>query len=292
MHHRRTTVQLDGTPGSVLEWSPDAPAQTVVLLHGGGADNAQLSWGEVGAELANGGYRVIAPDHPGYGMTPAPSEPLGQEGLVAYVGELVDALGLDEYVIGGLSMGGGMTLGHLLQRPGRARGAMLLASYGLTPRLTDGPFSAATHWLNWVLLRTGVLGAATRAYARNPKAMAASLRSLVRDPERLTPELVDAVVAEAAHGHGLATFAHWQRSELLPGRLRTDYTDRLHAIETPTLILHGTRDAGVPVARAEAAARFIPDARLVTVPGAGHWVQRDRPDVVIPAMLEFLGGLG
>lgn len=58
------------------------------------------------------------------------------------------------------------------------------------------------------------------------------------------------------------------------------------------LIVHGSRDVGVPVARVRAAAELIPDARLVVVEGAGHWVQRDRPDAVVPAMLSFLAEIG
>ncbi|WP_454113011.1 alpha/beta fold hydrolase [Microbacterium maritypicum] len=52
--------------------------------------------------------------------------------------------------------------------------------------------------------------------------------------------------------------------------------------------MHGDRDSGVPLARIRTAAELLPAGSLVTVPGAGHWVQRDRPDVVIPAMLDHL----
>jgi pimeloyl-ACP methyl ester carboxylesterase len=54
------------------------------------------------------------------------------------------------------------------------------------------------------------------------------------------------------------------------------------------LVVHGDRDTGVPVARAEEAARRLPDAQLVVAPDAGHWVQRDRPEIVVPAVIDFL----
>lgn len=47
----------------------------------------------------------------------------------------------------------------------------------------------------------------------------------------------------------------------------------------------------MPIARARAAAALIPDATLVEVPGAGHWVQRDNPARVLAAITEFLSGL-
>ncbi len=292
MDGRRTTTAVTGATISLLEWAPiDSTGPAVLLLRGGGADNADLSWTEVGAAIADAGYRVIAPDHPGFGRSPRANWPLTQQNLIRYVGELVDALDLDDYVIGGLSLGGGLALGHLLDRPDAARGAMLLGSFGIMPRLTDGPFSRLNQLTTFALLRTGLLAALTRGYARNAGAMERGLRTIVCNPAARTPELVRAVVEEAASGDSLRTFGEWQRDQVLCDRLRTDYTDRLRAIQTPALLVHGDRDNGVPVARAQAAARQLPHSTLVTVPGAGHWVQRDRPDLVIPALLAFLEGL-
>ncbi|GAB3822088.1 alpha/beta fold hydrolase [Kribbella italica] len=293
MDVRRTTVAVTGATVSLLEWAPVDPiGPAVLLLHGGGADNAELSWAQVGATLADAGYRVIASDHPGFGQSPRASWPLTQQHLIQYVGELADVLGLDDYVIGGLSLGGGLALGHLLDRPGAARGAMLLGSFGIMPRLTDGPLSRANQLTTYALLRSGLLAAMTRGYARNPGAMERGLRAIVRNPAARTPELVRAVVDEAASGESLRTFGEWQRDQVLWDRLRTDYTDRLPGIPTPVLLVHGDRDSGVPIARARAAAELLPHATLLTVDGAGHWVQRDRPDLVVPALLDFVRGLG
>ena len=139
-----------------------------------------------------------------------------------------------------------------------------------------------------MLLRTGLLAAMTRSYARNRSAMERGLGDLVRTPQARTPELVEAVLTEAAVGTGLETFAQWQHEQVLWNRLRTLYTPHLPSITTPTLLVHGDRDSGVPLARIRTAAELLPAGSLVTVPGAGHWVQRDRPDVVIPAMLDHL----
>lgn len=289
MEPRRAEIALPGALVSFLEWRPlAATGSPVLLLHGGGADSAELSWGEVGSALADAGHRVIAPDHPGFGRSPRAEWPPTQERLVSYVGEFADAIGLTDYAIGGLSLGGGLTIGHILDRPARARGAMLLGCYGLMPRLADGPLGALTHVSSFLLLRTGLLTAITRSYVRNRSALERGLRDLVRDPAARTPELVDAVLAEAASGTGTAVFGEWQRDQVLWNRLRTVYTDRLTVIRTPTLLVHGDHDRGVPLARIQAAAARLPDAELVTVPDAGHWVQRDRPDIVVPAMLAHL----
>lgn len=289
MNATRGSVSVTGAKISYLEWHPSEELGIpVLLLHGGGADSAQLSWGQVGPALADAGHRVIAPDLPGFGRSEPASWPATQENLVHAVGELIGALDLHEYAIGGLSLGGGLTLGHLLEHPTGAAGALLLGSYGLQPRLTDGPLAGAGHLGVFLMLRTGLLGAMTSSYARNPAAMERGLRDVVRDPASRTQALIDEVTTEAATGTGLRTFAEWQRDQVLWNRLRTAYDDRLASIAVPVLLVHGDHDSGVPIAHARRAAELLPRGELLEVPGAGHWVQRDRPAVVIPAMLDHL----
>lgn len=278
----RSTIELPCGDVSYLDFHPDGAVGTVVLLHGGGVDSASLSWGEVGPRLAAAGYRVIAPDHPGHGQSPLPTWRVTQQRLVDYAGQFVDALGLDHYAIGGLSLGGGLAIGHVLRRPEPITAVLLLDSYGLMPRLA-GARQAPT----WVMQRTGALDAVTRWMATNRSALTWSIKSLIRDPARRTPELVAEIIAAVAQP-GFTAFEQWQRDEILWNRLRTDYTPQLSSIRRPTLIIHGERDAGVPVARARAAAALIPDTELKIVAGAGHWVQRDQPDEVIAAILGFL----
>jgi pimeloyl-ACP methyl ester carboxylesterase len=293
----RSTVTLRWGPVSFLEWpaaasaSPSPSRRTVVLLHGGGVDSASLSWGGVGPRLAEAGYRVIAPDHPGYGQSPAAPWPATQQRLVDYVGEFTAALGIGPRVIAGLSLGGGMAIGHTLARPDAVTGAMLLGSYGLMPRLSDGLTSLPRQVLEWVMLRTGLLSAVAGLLAASRWGISWSLSTLVRDQAQRTPALVDEVCAEAAAGHGLATFEQWQREQVRWNRLTTDYRSELVRITAPVLIVHGDCDTGVPVARARAAAAVIPGATLKIVAGCGHWVQRDQPEVVIAAMLDFLDQL-
>lgn len=289
MNPTRKTVRVLWGVVSYLDWDPNAEStSTVVLLHGGGVDNAALSWGEVGARLAASGHRVVAPDHPGFGESPRAPWVATQDRLVAYVGEFVDALGIDRYAIGGLSLGGGLSIGHVLTRPERVTGAMLLGSYGLMDRQVSGPFALPAHVLTWLMLRTKLLSLAQRAYGKNRRLLARGMREIVRDPAQLTDELLDELMAAARREDGQVAFEQWQRDQVLWNRTRTNYTQQLDRFACPALVVHGDRDTGIPVSRARVASGRIPDAQLLLVRDAGHWVQRDRPDVVIPAMLDFL----
>ncbi|SEH85887.1 Pimeloyl-ACP methyl ester carboxylesterase [Mycolicibacterium rutilum] len=282
---QRSTVRLPWGNVSYLEWGEGAP---VVLLHGAGVDSASLSWGDLGPRLAAAGYRVLAPDHPGYGHTPPAPWPSTQDRLVAYVGEFVDAVGVTSYAIGGLSLGGGMTIGHVLERPQNVTGAMLLASYGLMGRLSDGPLSGMRQAATWLTLRSGLLGAVTRWSGRSRTLMAPLMPALIRDPAARTPELLDEILAAARAEHAFEAYGQWQRDQVGFAGLRTDYRDRLPSFPRPALLIHGGRDTSVPVSAARAAADLMPDARLEVIAGAAHWVQRDQPDVVLAAMLGFL----
>ena len=67
--------------------------------------------------------------------------------------------------------------------------------------------------------------------------------------------------------------------------------NRINQFMMGLLVVHGALDAGVPAAVARRAAAAMPHAELLVVPDAAHWVQRDRPEVVVPAMRAFLDGL-
>jgi pimeloyl-ACP methyl ester carboxylesterase len=70
-----------------------------------------------------------------------------------------------------------------------------------------------------------------------------------------------------------------------------DYRDTSASIQVPTLIMHGTDDSVVPIAKAKEMAERIPDARFVEIPDCGHAPPLERPDAVTDALLEFVASL-
>src|SRR5687768_10218295 len=89
----------------------------VILLHGFPLDRGMWR-----GQLAGLGARarVVAPDLPGAGHSPAPaSDTLTMEAIADEVLELADALGFDRFVLAGLSMGGYVALDLARRHPGR-----------------------------------------------------------------------------------------------------------------------------------------------------------------------------
>lgn len=247
----RHEVTIDGSAVSYLEWRPtETPHGVLVLLHGG-LDSAELSWGDLGGRLAAAGYRVLAPEAPGYGHSPLPAWPSTQANLLRFVAGFLDALALDQVVLGGLSMGGGLTLGYALERPERLRGIIAMGTAGIMERQRPGVWGRLLHGVSWLSVASGLMGATFRLLLRSRRLTKWSLKEIIRDESRRTPALMNAVARESLRASGATAFGQWQRDQILPGRLKTNCLPRAGGIALPALVVHGARDIGVPLALAQ-----------------------------------------
>jgi pimeloyl-ACP methyl ester carboxylesterase len=113
-----------GRDGVELAWREMGAGRPLVLLHGLLGSGAQLAGSGPARALAAQGYRVILPDLRGHGDSARPHDPacyppdvLADDGLA-----LIGHLGLDDYDLGGYSLGGRLALRLLVRgaRPGRA----------------------------------------------------------------------------------------------------------------------------------------------------------------------------
>ncbi|HEX5415376.1 MAG TPA: alpha/beta fold hydrolase [Chloroflexota bacterium] len=253
----------------------------VVLLHGGGLDSARLTYGPTLPELARE-HRVIAPDWPGFGESPAPSERWDLARYEEFLGKLLDRLGLERASLVGLSLGGGLALGFALHHPERVERLVLVDSYGLGSDVPGGIAGYALVHLPFVNALTWRLLGRSRYLVRK------SLEAIFANPRAVD----DGLVEEAFHlarrpGAGRAWQAIQEREVGLRG-LRTSYLDQLSRLSVPTLILHGSSDRAVPVAWAQRAHERIAVSSLVVVPEAGHWLPREKPEEFVKAAREFL----
>lgn len=179
-------------------------------------------------------------------------------------------------------MGGGAAIGLALCFPERVYKLVLVSSYGLGATVPYGRFG-------YLLARTP--GVATLIYA----AMRASCPLLSRGLQRVVGDgrlPTRAFVEEASRslkepGAG-AAFRTFRNNEVGWRGLRTDSSHRLQEISAPTLIIHGSRDRIVPVARARAAHERLPDSDLRIMEGCGHWPPRERPEEFNRIVGEFL----
>jgi pimeloyl-ACP methyl ester carboxylesterase len=269
----------------LLEQGAGAP---VVLLHGAGNPAGFLL--PLLRELH--GVHAIAPDRPGIGL----SDPLDlpadryREAAVAWLGRLLDTLGLDTTTLVGHSGGGVWALWYALAHPDRVERLVLLGVPTLPGTRCPPPIRlAATPGLGRLL---------SRLAPPNPTSMLRFAHHVAREKATLArhPDLIDLLVAAARDPVTDRAAKAEFRALLSPfallspsgfrrrGRVRPDDLRRL---AVPTLVLWGEHDpvGGVPVARA--VAELIPHARLEVLPtGHGPWL--GEPTRTATAVTDFM----
>ena len=260
-------VQVDGTRIRYIDVGRGAP---VVFLHGLGA--SMYAWRRNLAAVAAAGFRVIAFDNRGFGLSDKPPAPYDNAAYARLAIAFMDSLRLTDAVLVGHSMGGAIAAQVAIEYPPRVRGLVLVGSAGL----------GAREPLLFRVARWPVLGPAALAL-RGRGFTARLLRSTYFDPGKVTEADVDqyyAPVAQAEYGRALRGVLQQFRFTALEGRL-----DRIAA---PTLVLWGEEDRWVPMGLGRALAAGITRSAFVSVPHAGHSVQEEAPDEVNHLVIRFL----
>jgi len=259
-------------PHGTLAWDDVGPHRgsvTVVLLHGFPHDRGLWS-GQLSAhDTAFPGTRLLVPDLPGFGGSTPLATP-GMDGYADAVVAMLDAAGVTQAVIGGLSMGGYVALAFWRRHPDRVRALMLMDTKA---GADDEPGRAKRRELIATVQRDGI-GALVDGL------LASQLGPVTRER---APALVErvAVMLRRAPASGVIGAAQAMMN-------RPDSTGTLETITVPTLVLVGVDDALTPVRDSIAMSTAVRGSRLVTIPDAGHLAPLEQPQVVNAAIAEFL----
>ncbi|WP_436343506.1 alpha/beta fold hydrolase [Natronorubrum sp. FCH18a] len=216
-------------------------------------------------------YRAVAYDLRARTDQYAPAYDLSD--LVADCDALLDGIGEESAVIGGMSMGGFVALRFALEYPERVDGLILLDSMA-TPHT---PEERETY---------GQLVAPLEGSTDpNPRSLAEGVTGYLfgETTREENPELVEEWVDRWATYPGAAVY-----NELHSWLERPDVTDRLAEIDVPVLVVHGEEDPSIAPSRAEPMLEELPDARMERIPEAGHTSNLERPEPVNEAIRSFL----
>jgi pimeloyl-ACP methyl ester carboxylesterase len=237
-----TDRRFTRSDGVGLAWHEIGEGRPVMLIHGLFSD-AQTNWIKFGhaALIAARGFRVIMPDLRAHGQSDKPHaalayppDILADDGLA-----LIAHLGLEDYDLGGYSLGGRTCVRMVVHGAGPRR--LIVSGMGL-----EGLLDTQARSAHFRRILTG-LGSFERG---SPEWMAeAFLKTTGGDPEALLPLL--------------GSFVDTREADL----------DR---VDMPTLVLSGTedRDNG----SSEALAQRLPDGRFVAVPG-NHMSAVTKPEL-------------
>ena len=228
----------------------------VLLVHGWGG--CLFSFRSALATLGAARHRAIAVDLHGHGLS---TEGAGRGGydlpaMVAHLGEIVDALGIDQLVLAAHSMSGRVAFEYACANPARVRGLALLASAGVA-RLRV-PVSVVQPLL--------ALAARIGPLAVPRVAVQAILRAVFGRIRGFTARDVDEYWAPSQfprYGralHALLRDFDWRVVE----------PERLAALAMPLVIIEGARDLLLGLRNVAEFTRRVAPARVVSIAGAGH----------------------
>lgn len=301
MAQAQSTTRTVQTPILNISYEESGNAQgfPVVLLHGFPDD--VHAFDGVAPPLAKAGYRVLVPYLRGYGPTRFrdPSAPrvaeqaaIGQDLL-----DFADTLGLKQMALAGYDWGGRAAAIAAALHPERVRATVMIGGYTIqdvfAPQRPAPPEVEREFWYQWYFNTE-----------RGRAGLAANRRSLCKflwqtwspgwhftdeeyDRTALAfdnPDFVDVVIHSYRHRNGNAL------GEERFLQMEHDLAKR-PPITARSILLYGATD---PLARP--AAEVTPAERVVfpslvarrVIPGAGHFLPRERPDAVSSALLELL----
>ena len=222
-------------------------------------------------ELAARGRQVISFDAPGIGGSTPYRSPRRMPGLVRTVVGLLDALGLDEVDVFGVSLGGVVAQQLAHQAPHRVRGLVLAATAPGVGGMPGAP--------------SALLGLATpRRYRDVEHYLQIAGRiygGMARtDPHRLLRTVLGRVRPPSVIGYAgqLYAIAGWTSMPWL------------HTLRQPTLVLAGDDDPIIPLVNGRILAWRIPGAKLHVVRGGGHLFILERPAEMAGLVTSFLEG--
>jgi 3-oxoadipate enol-lactonase len=238
---------------------------TVLLIHGLGATSD--SWQLQTPALTAAGYRVLAPDLPGFGQSPY-APPLTILGIASSLDRLLRSLNAAPAHVVGISMGGAVALQLAVDFPGSVKRLVLVNTFArLRPKGLHGWLVFANRLL---LVRLTGLPAQARVISGRifPKPGQETLRQgLYEQILQADPRAYRAAI------WALGTF------NLLP---------RVNGLRVPTLVVTAEDDRSVPPAN-QAQLLAVPGARQVVIANAGHGVTAESPETFNRELLAFLG---
>lgn len=266
------------SPGTTIHMRDEGPKDgfPVVLVHG---SNASLhTWEPWVQRLTARGYRVVTLDLPAHGLTGATREGLYTN--AAYVGvveKLVDRLGLTRFVLGGNSMGGGVSWRYAVAHPDRVAGLILVDASGKPqPKGARPP-------IGFNLARIPVIREVMATVT--PRALIeASFKQSIANQAIATPAMIDRYWELLLYpGNRRATverFGQYQGEN-------SAATD-LPKLTVPTLIIWGREDHFIPLEVGVWFNQTIPGSRISVLDGIGHIPMEEAPDRSLTPVLELL----
>ena len=271
-------IEVDGINVHVRIMGEGDP---VFLLHG--SFSSLYTW-DVWQQELSPYFLTISLDFPGHGLT-GPDE-LKRYSLTDYsqlVLQLSEKLNLDHFHLAGNSMGGAVAMQIASTRPDKVISLNLIDAAGAPQNLNSFNAKDSNQDKAWIFKLAESPVFSSILLKCTPKFLfSMNMRQVYSDDQKITDETVNRYYELMLRkGNRKATLDRLGA----PRESRIDF-DRL---TMPTLIMWGKEDSWIPVDRAYALEKLIPDAKLVVFDHAGHVPMEEIPTESVAKYLSFLG---
>ncbi len=278
----RVHYRDEGNPGG----------QPLVLIHG---SNASLHTWEPWVTILGNQYRIISMDLPGHGLTGrVPDDDYSSAAFIRTVDAVVDEVGAEQFVLGGNSMGGGVTWQYTLAHPDRVQALLLIDASGLPAWWQDRAATAASADgeereapLAFQLLGQPWFRTIAR-YLDPHMLVVQGLKSAYNNSPVVNDALVtryyELALREGTRDATMKRFGGFNRGG------GAEYN--LASISQPTLIMWGAQDALIPVKTAERFHAAITNSTVVIYEDLGHIPMEEAPARSAADVARFLAQAG
>lgn len=259
--------------GHRIAFREQGEGSPVVLIHGI-PTNSQM-WRDVMPELAKT-HRVIAPDMLNYGQSAKPSSAdVSINAQSRMLVEFMDALGVRRADLVAHDIGGGVAQLMAVQHPEKIRRLVLMDSVCFD---------------SWPIPEFVPLQDPDAEADMGLDAFVQMMRDFmpngVHDKSIMTPDLIELYLEPWSSEDGKRAFFRNLR------RLNSEYTqavaDALQTIPHESMVMWADQDPFQKPAYATRLAETIPNARLVWIHDAGHWLIDEKPNEILGHLKEFL----
>jgi pimeloyl-ACP methyl ester carboxylesterase len=266
-------MEIDGMQVHFRDEGMASDSVPLVLIHGTGAS---LHTWEGWVKTLKANHRIIIFDLPAYGLTgPNKTGDYSQDYYVDFVDKLLTKLSVEKCVLGGNSLGGGITWAYALAHPERVEKMILVDAGGY-------PMVSKSVPIAFQLARLPVLNKLFQ-YVTPRSIIEKSVYNVYVNDERITEELIDRYYNLALREGNRKAFIDRMRTSV-----KNDKYLKIKELKMPTLIIWGKQDELIPITVGEQFHQDLENDTMVVFKDLGHTPMEEDPERTVKVLIDFL----
>lgn len=271
----------------------DVNKPLLLCLHG--FPEFWYSWKDLMPSLAEN-YFVVAPDMRGYNLSSKPDgvEFYKPKHLVQDLVQLVEYFGREKTTVIAHDWGGAIAWNFAIAHPQLVERLVILNSphpYLFAQALSHDPAQqASSQYMNWLR----VPGSENELSANHFEKLIGFF-SRSKTPEWFNEETKREYVQAWSVPDALKSAVNWYRASPLyppidgdPGASKLTLSPGDFIVKVPTLVIWGMDDIALPALLLNGLIDFLPQGRIVEIPGASHWLVHEKLDIILAEIKKFI----